>query len=91
MNDPTVRGGLLFIREAAIDRDGVPRDSYLRDSYLRDIPAFKGFERLAFDSNVASFAGENGTGKSTLLEGIAVARGYDPEDGIRPIRCEDCV
>ena len=73
-----MRRGALFIREAAIVWDEVPRDSY-----LRDIPALKGFDRLAFDSNVTFFAGENGTGKSTLLEGIAVAYGYNPEGGTR--------
>ena len=73
-----MRRGALFIREAAIDWNEVPRDSY-----LRDISALKGFGRLAFESNVTFFAGENGTGKSTLLEGIAVAYGYNPEGGTR--------
>jgi len=78
VSDDVMCRGALFIREAAIDWDAVPRDSY-----LRDIPALKGFDRLAFDSNVTFFAGENGTGKSTLLEGIAVAYGYNPEGGTR--------
>ena len=51
MTDDVMRRGALFIREAAIDWDVVPRDSY-----LRDIPALKGFDRLAFDSNVTFFA-----------------------------------
>ena len=70
--------GALFIREVAIDWNVVPRDSY-----LRDISALKGFSRLAFESNVTFFAGENGTGKSTLLEGIAIAYGYNPEGGTK--------
>ena len=78
MTDEMMRRGALFIREAAIDWDVVPRDSY-----LRDISALKGFNRLAFGSNVTFFAGENGTGKSTLLEGIAVAYGYNPEGSTR--------
>lgn len=78
MIDDVMCRGALFIREAAIDWDVVPRDSY-----LRDIPALKGFNRLAFKSNVTFFAGENGTGKSTLLEGIAVAYGYNPEGGTK--------
>ena len=76
-----MRRGALFIREAAIDWDVVPRDSY-----LRDISALKGFSRLAFESNVTFFAGENGTGKSTLLEGIAVAYGYNAEGGTQNYR-----
>ena len=78
MTEDVLRRGALFIREAAIDWNEVPRDSY-----LRDISALKGFNRLAFESNVTFFAGENGTGKSTLLEGIAVAYGYNPEGGTR--------
>lgn len=81
MNDDLISRGALFIREAAIDWDAVPRDSY-----LRDISALKGFYRLAFESNVTFFAGENGTGKSTLLEGIAVAYGYNPEGGTQNYR-----
>lgn len=76
-----MRRGALFIREAAIDWDVVPRDSY-----LRNISALKGFSRLAFESNVTFFAGENGTGKSTLLEGIAVAYGFNAEGGTQNYR-----
>ena len=38
---------------------------------------------LSFDSQVTFFVGENGTGKSTLLEAIAVAFGFNPEGGTR--------
>ena len=81
MRDEMMRRGALFIREAAIDWDVVPRDSY-----LRNISALKGFSRLAFESNVTFFAGENGTGKSTLLEGIAVAYGFNAEGGTQNYR-----
>ena len=70
--------GALFIREAAVNWNEIPAESY-----LRDIPALRGFDRLVFDSNVTFFAGENGTGKSTLLEGIAVAYGFNAEGGTR--------
>jgi len=39
-----------------------------------------GFE-LGFDTPVTIIVGENGTGKSTLLEGIAVLAGYDEAGG----------
>ena len=81
MSDDVMRRVALFIREAAIDWDVVPRDSY-----LRNISALKGFSRLAFESNVTFFAGENGTGKSTLLEGIAVAYGFNAEGGTQNYR-----
>lgn len=38
---------------------------------------------LEFDRPVTFLVGENGTGKSTLLEGIAVACGFNPEGGTR--------
>ena len=50
-------------------------------SYLRDITALDGLTKLAFSRNLTFFVGENGTGKSTLLEGIAVAYGFNPEGG----------
>ena len=36
---------------------------------------------LSFDSPITIIVGENGTGKSTLLEGIAVLAGYDEAGG----------
>ncbi len=65
-----------FIRSAVIDWSGVAQDSY-----LRGIRALRNMERLDFDHNITFFSGENGTGKSTLLEGIAVAYGFNPEGG----------
>ncbi len=35
-------------------------------------------EKLKFRSPVTIFAGENGAGKSTILEAIAVACGFPP-------------
>lgn len=55
-------------------------------SYLNDIPAVEWLmERgeLAFNSAVTFFVGENGTGKSTLLEAIALAAGFNAEGGSR--------
>lgn len=56
------------------------------NSYLNDIPAVEWLiERgeLEFRSAVTFFVGENGTGKSTLLEAIALAAGYSAEGGSR--------
>ena len=40
------------------------------NSYLRRIPAIKDLQQLDFDKPITFFVGENGTGKSTLLEAI---------------------
>lgn len=53
-------------------------------SYLNNLPVIRFLakeKRLPFSSNVTFFVGENGTGKSTLLEAIAVAYGFNAEGG----------
>ena len=54
-------------------------------SYLAALPVVKHLERqsIVLDHPVSIFVGENGTGKSTLLEGIAVAYGFNAEGGTR--------
>lgn len=55
-----------------------------KSSYLNGLPVIKHLSRekeLCFSSNVTFFVGENGTGKSTLLEAIAVAYGFNAEGG----------
>src|ERR1700692_4244625 len=44
---------------------------------------------LSFDRPITIIAGENGTGKSTLLEGIAVLPGYDEAGGGKGYRAVD--
>jgi predicted ATPase len=52
------------------------------ESYPFCLPLFrKGDFDLAFDRAVTVVVGENGTGKSTLLEGIAALAGYDEAGG----------
>jgi predicted ATPase len=52
-------------------------------SYLREIPSIAGVEHLTFHKPITFFVGENGSGKSTMLEAIAVAYGFNPEGGTR--------
>lgn len=55
-----------------------------KDSYLNGLPVIRYLSKakeLTFSSNVTFFVGENGTGKSTLLEAIAVAYGFNAEGG----------
>ena len=61
------------------------------DSYLNDLPIIKYLseaQSLAFESDVTFLVGENGTGKSTLLEAIAVAYGFNAEGGTRNFNFE---
>ncbi|NCE65196.1 ABC transporter ATP-binding protein [Pseudoflavonifractor sp. 524-17] len=56
------------------------------DSYLNGLPAVRYLlegGRLEFDAPVTFLVGENGTGKSTLLEAIAVGYGFNAEGGGR--------
>lgn len=55
-----------------------------RNSYPFNIPAVRHLAKhdvLSFDKPVTFFVGENGTGKSTLVEAIAVAMGFNAEGG----------
>lgn len=65
-----------YIQKINIDWDMIPQYSY-----LRNIDALKNLDTFDFDNRITFFAGENGTGKSTLLEAIAVAYGFNPEGG----------
>ncbi len=65
-----------FIQEISIDWQQVSSDSY-----LHDITSIRVMKPLELQKNITFFVGENGTGKSTLLESIAVAYGFNPEGG----------
>lgn len=49
--------------------------------YYMKIPAIKKLERIDLTKPVTIIVGENGTGKSTLIEAIAVNYGLNPEGG----------
>ncbi len=52
-----------------------------RGAYPFCLPFLGDDFELSFDRSITIIAGENGTGKSTLLEGIAVLAGYDEAGG----------
>lgn len=58
-----------------------PVDAELAQSYVFSLPAVKHLGRLELRQPVTFLVGENGTGKSTLLEAVAVACGFNPEGG----------
>jgi predicted ATPase len=51
------------------------------EGFPYDVPAVAAYERLRLDAPVTLLAGDNGTGKSTLIEAIAEAMGFAPEGG----------
>jgi len=57
-------------------------------SYINDIPVVQYLrknERIVLNSPMTILVGENGTGKSTLLEAIAIEAGLNPEGGTKDI------
>ncbi len=67
-----------FIQRIQIHWDKI--DKY---SYLRQISAIKNLRSMEFRKPITFFVGENGSGKSTMLEAIAVAAGFNPEGGTK--------
>lgn len=49
--------------------------------YPFDIPAVAQIDKIIFDNPVTFFVGENGSGKSTIIESVAVAAGFGNEGG----------
>ena len=68
-----------FLKSVSLHRDWV--QSF--EVFPYSIPAIKNLHTLDLHPNVTFFVGENGTGKSTLLEAIAVAEGFNAEGGSR--------
>ena len=52
-----------------------------RKEYPYNIPAILHLDEFEFKSNVTFIIGENGSGKSTFIEAIAVSLGLNPEGG----------
>lgn len=73
----TMNNAMLYVRHAELLRDKVPSFR----TYPFHLPAVRDLHRLEFQKQVTFLVGENGTGKSTLLEGIAAAWGFNPEGG----------
>jgi predicted ATPase len=57
--------------------------SSAENDYIFSLPVVKNLNHLDINKRVTFFVGENGTGKSTLLEAIAVSSGFNAEGGSR--------
>src|SRR5690606_31600492 len=69
----------MYLREVIKKTEEIPNDK----QYPFNIPAIQQLDRLSFHKNVTFFVGENGTGKSTLLEAIAYQCGFNTAGGSR--------
>lgn len=69
----------LFIRGISLKRERVLSFS----SYPFHLPAVSSLSEISFSDPVTFFVGENGSGKSTILEAIASSYGFNPEGGTR--------
>lgn len=67
----------LFIKKVIFDREKV--DDF--NKYPFNIEIIKNFDELTFDSPVTFLVGENGVGKSTFIEALAVSIGLNAEGG----------
>lgn len=68
-----------FIKSISLNKERVP--SF--DIYPFNIEIIKNFDKVEFNSPVTFLIGENGIGKSTLIEAIAVSIGLNAEGGNR--------
>jgi len=68
-----------YLLGLSLRRDKVPSFT----DYPYCLPVVRNLTSIEFHPCVTFIVGENGTGKSTLLEAIAVASGFNPEGGSR--------
>ena len=68
----------LYLNKVTVSKQ-IPQGNYL--AKLPVVTNLKKMDGLQFTSPVTFIVGENGVGKSTLIEGIAVAMGFNPEGG----------
>lgn len=60
------------------------------EPYVARLAVLKDLDGLEMEKPVTFFIGENGTGKSTLLEAIAVGYGFNPEGGSKNFNFSSC-
>lgn len=87
-NEPLLRGNASmrnrtsklpapYLKRVWLDRSKIENAK----DYPFGLPIFAGGFDFAFDRAITIIVGENGTGKSTILEGIAALAGYDDAGG----------
>lgn len=74
----------LFIKKIDIDKESIPN----KNIYPFNIKVIKNFKTLHLNKRVTFITGENGVGKSTFIEALAVALGLPAEGGTENFRYE---
>ncbi|HXW49742.1 MAG TPA: AAA family ATPase [Xanthobacteraceae bacterium] len=85
MKKRLVRMPAPYLRRVWLDQTQI-RDA---DAYPFCLPFLRGGFELAIEKPITIIIGENGTGKSTVLEGIAALAGYDEAGGGKGYRPVD--
>ena len=71
-----------YLQQISLKRESVP--SF--EAYPFHIPAIKNLSSMVFHADVTFIIGENGTGKSTLIEAIALHLGFGIEGGSKNVQ-----
>ncbi len=66
----------LYLKSVDINKGEIPRNNY-----IYDLSVIKNFKKIEFKKPITIFVGENGLGKSTLIEAIATKWGFNAEGG----------
>ncbi|MDT0123009.1 AAA family ATPase [Paenibacillus sp. RRE4] len=72
-----MQGSPAYLRQIQLRRNQIA--TY--DEYPFDLPVIRNLHIMDFHPKVTYIVGENGMGKSTLMESIAVSWGFNPEGG----------
>lgn len=70
-----------YLRYLKLNNNG-----YDRKSYPFNIPAVQTLAGIDFDNDITFLVGENGAGKSTILEAVASVMDFNPEGGTKQSR-----
>ena len=68
----------LYLKSVDINKHDIPHSDY-----IYDLPIVKNFSKINFEFPITIFVGENGLGKSNLIEAIATKYGFNAEGGSR--------
>lgn len=71
------------MNELYLKRIMLKEDCEAEKSYVWALPVVRHLKEITLRSPVTFFCGENGTGKSTLLEALAVHCGFNAEGGTK--------